>query len=85
MATQAATLAGVNWARIERTSLDAAREIKDLGKLLEAGTDSDADFGRLCELLTQYGETGKATALLIANVDEGEENFEISSRKTTDD
>ena len=43
---------------------------------MDTGTDFDVEFGRLCELLVKYGETDKVTALLIANVDEGEDNFQ---------
>ncbi|PQO46845.1 hypothetical protein [Blastopirellula marina] len=75
MAAKAASLDGIDWNRIREASVEAAMEIEELGRLMETGTDSDIEFGRLCELLIKYGETDKATALLIANVDEGEDNF----------
>jgi len=75
MTERAATLRGVDWERLRAASPAAADEIDRLGRLMDMGTDSDAEFGRLCELLIKHGETRTATGLLIANVEEGDENF----------
>lgn len=69
----AASLGGVDLVAIRSIDPVAADEIARLGRAMVAGTDSDADFLRLCQLLLRFGETAKAEALLLAQASETDE------------
>ncbi len=66
----AASIGGINVTAIRAVDPSAAKEIERIGAKLAAGTDSDADVLRLCQLLLRFGETQKAEAMLSASVDD---------------
>lgn len=68
----AASLAGVDFDRMQSKHPEYVDEIKRLGSLLTSGDDTEEDFLRLCQLLLAADERSKAMELLLANCTEGD-------------
>jgi hypothetical protein len=70
-AIPAGSIHGVNIERIRTLDAQAATEIELIGAAMKVGSETDAQFLRLCGLLISFGEMAKAEELLIANAEEG--------------
>jgi len=73
----AASLNGVNLARIREQFPEKAVEIERIGKLLLTGMESEDEFLRLCRLLFEVGEKTKSAELLRANASEGDAAYTL--------
>ena len=80
----AGSLAGVDLDKIRSFDSRSANEIARLGSLLEAGSESEAEFLKLCELLCHVGERRQARELLLANSDEGDPAQSLLDREFPD-
>ena len=73
----AASIAGVDLARIRKDYPAKAPRIEEIGDRLSLGEESNEEFLELCKLLFDVGENSLSEELLIANMDSGSPEFDL--------